>query len=274
MILLYIFLCLVAIFFVMGFYCNKNLKLTNYPLHFENLPSDFEGFTIAQISDLHNCTHKKLITKLKKSHPDIIAITGDMIDSRRTNIKIAADLAKKLTKIAPCYYVCGNHEARMPQEYNELLQKLKKAGVTTLQNEKISLVKNNQKIRLIGVEDTFIIRKNSEKNNQEIMDEVLQKMNISCDEFTILLSHRPELFSVYTHHKIDLVLTGHAHGGQIRLPVIGGLFAPNQGFLPKLFGGVHKKDRTTLVISSGIGNSQFPVRFLNPPEIPVIRLSK
>ena len=98
------------------------------------------------------------------------------------------------------------------------------------------------------------------------MSEILKD---SENDFTVLLSHRPEHLSVYAKHSIDLCLTGHAHGGQIRLPFIGGLFAPNQGFLPKFDAGLFKEQNTTMVISRGVGSSQFPLRFLNPPEIPV-----
>ena len=273
MIIAIIILNLVLIFLLSGIYCNRNLKTVLYNLSFKSLPKSFDGFRIAQVSDLHNCEHgkgnSKTLTLLKNAHPDIIVITGDMIDSRHTKI----DVAKEAVKIAPCYYVCGNHEARMPNEYAILLRKLKNAGVKTLQNEKTAIEKNNQRITLIGAEDPYVIRKDSETPNSEIMDNALQNLNAKNSGFTVLLSHRPELMSVYTKHNINLALTGHAHGGQIKLPFIGGLFAPNQGFLPKYDSGFFKEKDTTLFISRGVGNSQFPIRFLNPPEIPVIVLN-
>lgn len=276
MIIAIILLSLFLIVLLSGLYCNKNLKTNILNVQFDNLPKNFDGLRIAQISDLHNCErgkgNSKTLELLKKAKPDVIVITGDMIDSRHTRIDIATDFARKAVKIAPCYYVCGNHEARMPEEYAELLRKLKYAGVKTMQNEKVTLAKNNQKITLIGAEDPYVIRKNSETSNSEIMDNALEKLNAKNSGFTILLSHRPELLPVYAKHNVSLALTGHAHGGQIRLPFIGGLFAPNQGFLPKYCNFFYKEQNTVMIVSSGVGNSQFPIRLLNPPQIPVIIL--
>ena len=278
MLILIILLCLAVVFILMGIYCNKNLKADVYNLKFSNLPKSFEGFRIAQISDLHNCTHgkgnEKIIALLQNARPDIIVITGDMIDSRRTKIPIAVSLAKEIVKIAPCYYVCGNHEARMPKNYKTLLKELTAAGVKTLQNDKVTLKKEGDTITLAGAEDPYIIRKITDKPNSEIMDEALEKLMQNNNEFTILLSHRPELFSVYKKHHIDLCLTGHTHGGQIRLPLLGGLYAPNQGFLPKLCSGIYKEEDTTLFISRGVGSSQVPIRCLNAPQTPIIELHK
>lgn len=261
-----------------GIYCTKNLKPTKIDLHFKNLPESFEGFRIAHISDLHNDTlgkdNAKVLSILKSAKPDMIAITGDMIDSRHTDIKVATALARKMVKIAPCYYVCGNHEARMPDNYEVLMKKLTSIGVTAMKNEKVALARNNNKITIIGAEDPYVIRKDTREENADIMDNALTKLHVNSDSFTLLLSHKPELLSTYAKHNIDLALTGHAHGGQIRLPFVGGLFAPNQGFLPKLCSGIHKEENTTMVISRGVGNSQFPIRFLNPPEIPIITLHK
>ena len=278
MIIAIIFLSLALAFLLSGLFCNKNLKTNFIKVQFDALPKNFNGFRIAQISDLHNCEHgkdnAKTLKLLKKSHPDMIVITGDMIDSRHTRIDVAVEFAKKAVKIAPCYYVCGNHEARMPKEYDTLLRRLKNAGVKPLQNEKVTIEKNNQKISLIGVEDPYVIRKSCDTPNQEIMDNILKKFDAKALGFSILLSHRPELLPVYAKHGINLALTGHAHGGQIRLPFIGGLFAPNQGFLPKYCNLFYKEQNTVMIISNGVGNSQFPVRFFNPPQIPVIELHK
>ncbi|MBR3971797.1 MAG: metallophosphoesterase [Ruminococcus sp.] len=255
-------------------YCNRNLKVNTYNLSFDNLPKEFENFRIVQVSDLHNCTfginNAKLLTLIKNSKPDIIAITGDMIDSRKTNIKIAASFAQEAVKIAPCYYVSGNHEARMPKEYQSLLNELEKSGVTILENKAVKIKRGAQSITLLGAKDPFFIRSKTQELNCDILDKSLSEiLKDSENDFTVLLSHRPEHLSVYAKHSIDLCLTGHAHGGQIRLPFIGGLFAPNQGFLPKFDAGLFKEQNTTMVISRGVGSSQFPLRFLNPPEIPV-----
>lgn len=279
MIILIILVSLALLFVLSGMYCNRNLKATFYNLDYKNLPREFENFRIAQISDLHNCTHgkdnEKLINLLNSTKPHIIVITGDMIDSRRTDLKVAADFAKEAVKIAPCYYVSGNHEARMPDRYQSLLNKLEKAGVTTLENKGIEIKRGKESIVLAGAKDPYFIRSETQELNCDILDKNLREiLKNRKNEFTVLLSHRPEHLSVYAKHNIDLCLTGHAHGGQIRLPFIGGLFAPNQGFFPKFDAGLLKEQSTSMIISRGVGSSQFPLRFLNPPEVPVITLKK
>jgi len=239
MIILLILLSIILLFIIPGIYCNHNLKANVYKFKSQKLPKDFDGFRIAHISDLHNCEHgeknKKLLSLIESSLPDIIVITGDMIDSRHTKIAIAADFAEKAVKIAPCYYVSGNHEARMPWEYSLLLTELKKAGVTPLQNDVVKLNRKGSTINLAGAEDPYIIRRESGTENSEIMDNALKKLSSAFgNNFTILLAHRPDLLKIFADNNIDLCLAGHAHGGQIRLPFIGGLFAPNQGFFPKL----------------------------------------
>lgn len=273
-----IFLSLALLFILSGMYCNRNLKANTYNLSFDNLPKEFENFRITQISDLHNCTHgknnSKILSLLKNSKPHIIVITGDMIDSRKTNINIAADFAKEAVRIAPCYYVSGNHEARMPEEYTLLTNELEKAGVTTLENKAVKIKRGADSITILGAKDPYFIRSKTQELNKDILDNSLSEiLQDSKNDFTVLLSHRPEHLSVYAKHNIDLCLTGHAHGGQIRLPFIGGLFAPNQGFFPKFDAGIYKEKNTTMIISRGVGSSQFPLRFLNPPEIPVVILN-
>lgn len=275
--ILIILLCLIVLFIILGMYCNRNFKTNTYNLNFDNLPKEFENFQIAQISDLHNCTfgknNSKLLSLLKDTNPHIIVITGDMIDSRKTNINIAATFAKEAIKIAPCYYVSGNHEARMPDEYALLTKELEKAGVAILENKGVKIKRGTDSITILGAKDPYFIRSKTQELNKDILDNSLSEiLKGSKNDFTVLLSHRPEHLSVYAKHSIDLCLTGHAHGGQIRLPFIGGLFAPNQGFLPKFDAGIYKEKDTTMIISRGVGSSQFPLRFLNPPEIPIVVL--
>lgn len=263
----------------MGTICNHRLVKTEIEIKSEKLPKSFENFKILQISDLHNCAYskgnKKLLELIKEATPDIIAITGDMIDSRKTKPEVSLTLAKELVKIAPCYYVTGNHEARLKEKAEDFIRKLTKTGVTHLDNKTAEITKQNEKILLIGVKDPFYYWTKEHFNRQEIMRRNLSK--ITCKEesrFRVLLSHRPELFDVYTEFGIDVALTGHAHGGQIRLPLIGGLFAPCQGFSPEYTSGHHKKVNTNLIVSRGLGNSSFPLRIFNPPEIVLVKLKK
>lgn len=272
-----ILLALIILFVVIGTICNRTLKSTEYEVQSEKLPKEFENFKILQISDLHNCAYskgnRKLIELAKNAKPDVIAITGDMIDSRKTKPEVSLALAKEFVKIAPCYYVTGNHEARIKEKAEEFIEKLIKAGVTYLDNKAVEITRQSESILLLGVKDPFHYWLPEKFNKPEIMRNNLRK--ITCPDerrFRILLSHRPEVFDVYKDFRIDLTLAGHAHGGQIRLPFIGGLFAPCQGFFPKLTSGHHNKDNSHLIVSRGLGNSSFPLRLFNPPESVIVTL--
>lgn len=250
---------------------NKAIETNHYTIISEKLGSDFDSYRIAQVSDLHNNKlgkdNEKLISTLKNTQPDIIAVTGDLIDSRNTNVEIAVDFMKKAVEIAPCYYINGNHEARVPNEYTTLKESLSDLGVIILENECIKLNHNEDTINLIGINDPdfYAIEAST------IVDNNISELNRS-DNYTVLLSHRPELFEVYVENKIDLSLTGHAHGGQFRLPFVGGLFAPHQGVFPKYDSGLFTQSETNMIVSRGIGNSIFPFRFNNRPEIVVVEL--
>lgn len=266
-------------FVFLGIICNKSLKTSVYEVSSDKLPSSFEGFRILQISDLHNCAYSKnncqLLKSIRNAHPDIIAITGDMIDSRKTKPEVALSLAKELVKIAPCYYVTGNHEARLKEKAEDFIKELQASGVVFLDNKTENITRENENILLLGVEDPFHHWSSEDYQKSDIMDENLRKLTSENEKgFRILLSHRPELFENYSNFNIDLALTGHAHGGQIRLPLVGGLFAPCQGFFPKLTSGKHTKGNTTLIVSRGLGNSSFPLRLFNPPEIVIVNLTK
>lgn len=273
-----ILLSLIVLFILLGIICNKTLRATEYEVSCKKLPNDFENFKILQISDLHNCAYSKgnhKLTELAKSvKPNIIAITGDMIDSRKTNPDISLSLAKELVKIAPCYYVTGNHEARLKEKAEDFIEKLTKTGVIYLDNKTAEITRQNKSILLLGAKDPFHYWSPDGFNRQEIMRRNLEKITRPDEKkFRILLSHRPETFGVYKDFGIDLALTGHAHGGQIRLPFIGGLFAPCQGFFPKLTSGHHKEENTNLIVSRGLGNSSFPLRLFNPPEAVAVTLT-
>ena len=248
----------------------NEIKITN-----DKIPQSFEGFRIAQVSDLHNAElgkdNNKLIEKLNECEPDIIVLTGDLIDSNHTNLEVALSFARQAVKIAPCYFVTGNHEAWVGSQYEELKTSLENAGVTVLQDEAIELNYGDECIQLIGLNDPDFSERDSFLS-ESILETKLSQVNIS-DGFTILLSHRPEHFNVYQNKNIDLVLSGHAHGGQFRLPFLGGVIAPNQGLFPKYDAGIYTENGTTMIVSRGIGNSIIPVRINNRPEIIIIELN-
>lgn len=253
---------------------NTALELNTYTINSRGLPDAFDGYRIAQVSDLHNAEfgdgNQRLLDMLREAEPDMIAITGDLIDSRKTNIAVALAFAEEAVRIAPCYYVSGNHEARVP-EYRELKAGLEAAGVTVLDDARVEIEISGKSITIIGVNDPSFLA-DYLTSDAAVMDRKLSELSSEDASFTILLSHRPELFDTYAAHDMDLVLTGHAHGGQFRLPLIGGLIAPNQGLFPKYDDGLYSEENTNMIVSRGLGNSIIPFRFNNRPEVVLIEL--
>lgn len=256
-------------------WANFALKVTTYTVSCDGLPETFCGYRIAQVSDLHNSELMcgKTLSALRESAPDIIAITGDLVDSRRTDINVALDFAKGAVKIAPCYFVSGNHEARIAQ-YSELCTALRDIGVTVLCNEALTVERAGEHIRLIGLQDPSFETDYLFGDADSVAQNILSELCTDNGDFTLVLSHRPELFEVYSESGADLVLSGHAHGGQFVLPFVGGLVAPGQGLFPKYDSGVYTEGKTNMIVSRGIGNSIIPLRINNPPELIIIELAK
>lgn len=254
---------------------NTALEVNTYTISSDRLPDGFSGFRIAQVSDLHNAEldkgNEKLLTMLRESTPDIIVITGDLVDSYHTDIDVAIRFAEKAAEIAPCYYVSGNHEARISQ-YDDLKKGLETAGVAVLENERIELERSGDALSIIGVEDPSFRTGYLTGDSAAVMTDALQKLTADYEGYTVLLSHRPELFDIYAASGVDLIFSGHAHGGQFRLPFVGGLVAPNQGWLPEYDAGLYTQGNTNMLVSRGIGNSIIPIRFNNRPEIIVVEL--
>ena len=254
---------------------NTALELNTYTVTSSRLPQSFDGYRIAHVSDLHNAEmgedNEKLLAMLREADPDMIAITGDLIDSRNTDVEIALQFVQEAMKIAPCYYVTGNHEARV-NEYEELKTGLISAGVIILEDVQTEISIEGETITLIGVNDPSFQTDYLFGDSETVMSSKLTELHTDRDGFTILLSHRPELFDTYADHDVDLVLSGHAHGGQFRLPFIGGVVAPNQGLFPEYDAGIYTEGNTSMLVSCGIGNSILPFRINNRPEVILIEL--
>ncbi len=249
---------------------NNDIVISNYNYYNNKIPKAFNNFKITHISDLHNKlfgkNQNRLINKVKQTNPDIIVITGDLIDSRRYNLSIAIQFIKRAVKICPVYYISGNHEARQ-NRYSDIKQVLIDNGVNVLDNEKTILNKNDISIDIIGLSEAKVSDgSTSVKTIKSKYNNYLQEMSDNT-RFQILLSHRPEFFDIYQKNNIDLTFSGHVHGGQIVIPFVGGLFAPSQGFLPKYTNGLYKEKNSTLIVSRGLGNSLFPFRIFNRPHI-------
>lgn len=256
-------------------WANKAVAVNNITVESSHLPKSYDGFRIAHVSDLHNDEfgkdNKKLLSLIESSNPHIIAITGDLIDSHTPDVKISVDFVKKAQQIAQCFYVNGNHEQRVPEEYEALKNSLEEIGVVILENRAVPFEFNGETINIIGVSDPGFETDYLFGDTEAVMRKNLEPL-ISEESFNLLLSHRPELFEVYTDLKVDLALTGHAHGGQFRLPFVGGIYAPNQWFFPEYDSGLYTEDNTNMIVSRGIGNSLFPLRLFNRPEVVLVEL--
>lgn len=257
---------------------NTALTVTPVTVASRRIPAGFSGFRIAHLSDLHNARfgrgNAKLLKLLAGTGPDITVITGDLVDSRHTDVKTALDFVKAAVKIAPVYYVPGNHEARLDQ-YPDIRAALTAAGATVLEDQIAPLTRGGDTVILAGLTDPhFTVRKHPFRRVRvpALVRRRLRDLIRREEGYHILLSHRPDLFSSYARCGVDLAFCGHAHGGQARLPFIGGLFAPDQGLLPRYDAGLYTRGNCRMVVSRGIGNSLCPLRFNNRPEVVVVEL--
>lgn len=274
-------LAVILIFVILcsAFLIQQNNDITISETEYVNIkiPAEFDGYKIVQISDLHNKSfgkkQKRLINYIKKLSPDIILITGDIIDRRRYRLETALEFAREAVMTAPVYYVSGNHEA-WSGKYETIKAELEKTGVIIADNNAFKIERNGSYIRLLGAEDpAFYYEDYLDGANLSAMQTHLEKYK-NEDSFKILAAHRPNFIYLYKDNNIDLAFTGHAHGGQIRLPFIGGLYVPDQGFRPKYTAGSYTEGNTTMYVSRGLGNSVFPFRIFNRPEITAVTLRK
>ena len=265
---------------------NTALTVTSVEVFGERLHRSFDGYRIVQLSDLHDARfgaqNERLIERVAAQQPSAIVLTGDMIDSRRTKVEPTIALAQRLAELAPVYYVTGNHEARIPEAAQALLDGLTRTGVTVLRSEAVDLQEGGESIRLIGLDDLGVYYQalSGDSSHRQALSEVKEalKRDLSTlaegSGYALVLSHRPELIDLYAECGADLVLCGHAHGGQVRLPFIGGLYAPGQGLFPAWDAGLYETGGTQMFVSRGLGNSAFPLRVNNRPEVVTITLRR
>lgn len=275
----------------------KSIKITTYSYSDSRLPQALYGLRIVHLSDLQSEYFGKeqcrILAKTAAEKPDLIVFTGDLVDRNHTNYEAGFTLMKGLTKIAPVYYVDGNHELALPQEeISQMNDGLRQMGVHLLLNSGERFSYGQGQLYLMGISEETLYRakviggalqegqmssrgKVSDTDvDEKVIVDALETLNGALPEgaFSILLVHEPQFLEIYESSKAALLCAGHAHGGQIRLPFTQGLFAPGQGVLPKLTSGMHRSGASTMVISRGLGNSTFPFRVFNRPEIVVITL--
>ena len=249
---------------------NDGLMLTRYTAALPGLPAELEGLTLVQVSDLHSKRlgegQEVLLDAISRAEPDVILLTGDLVDGRRPALEPALELGRGAAALAPTYYVTGNHETSLPwKTYEQIEDGLESAGVVLLDNRTEELtLPGGGRLVLAGLCD------------DNLRDGTLERLSAAWpeDAFTVLLAHEPQYIENYAKSGVDLVFSGHAHGGQIRLPLVGGLFAPGQGFLPKYTAGIYKLGETRMVVSRGIGGSLFPQRVFNRPEVVTVTLER
>ncbi len=259
---LLLFLCLLLIgvgFMWYSFF--PQLTKINVPV--KNLPPSLQGVTILHLSDLHSARfgngQKKIFNLLRNKRIDIIVFTGDLIDYRRRKLEPGLELLEKAAELAPVYYVPGNHE-RASGLYEQLKEKLVAGNVHVLDNGTgLSFSTGNGSLTLIGVG----------LNGRVNVD--LSKLRAKGP--VILLSHYPRVFDTYAGRGVDLILAGHTHGGQVRIPWVGALWVPGQGKFPKYDAGLFEKNGSYLYINRGLGTSGLPLRLFCRPEVTLVTLT-
>ena len=263
------FIIILALIAGAMFYWNFIIKTEYYELRFADLPKSFDGYRIAVVSDLHAAVfgkdNEKLYAAIRQGDPDMIALTGDVTDSAG-QVDGVLRTVRELVKIAPVYYVTGNHEWEKG-EVHELFARLPETGATVMRNEILPLTRDGESIYLVGLEDPN--GPADMKKPAQVFAELPEG-----DIFTLTLVHRNTELEKLAELGPDLVLCGHGHGGMIRLPFTDGLFGHNFEFLPSYANGEYTIGSTTIVVSRGIGNHTGIPRVGNNPHIPIVVLRR
>lgn len=227
---------------------------------------------LAVVTDFHSSDNADdVVAMVTSCAPDAVLMVGDMFDDDTANrpTERTLSLMRQLSAQYPCYYVSGNHEA-WTGEMDALYQQTEEAGVKVLRMSSGVLTVRGQRIALCGIPDPYEMVYSGAPDTEEQIRQALE--DVDSADFTVLLAHRPELLAKYAQFPLDLVVSGHAHGGQVRIPgVLNGLYAPNQGWFPKLAGGAYTQDGTTLIVSRGLAVRTWLPRIFNRPEVVLVR---
>lgn len=284
MIIAYIILSciiLIAIVLLIIYISNNLLKITKYNIKNSKIPSEFNNFKIVQISDVHSKmfgnNNSKLISKIKKINPNIIVMTGDIIDDSTEDVVEYVKKFEELFKLYPTYYSIGNHERKLGyNKYKLYIDELKKKGVNVIINGSLDYYIDNSKI----VINALKFRENmqpkvlTEERKTKYINYMKKKLkDINTKNYNILLTHDPENFEMYEKLNVDLIFSGHVHGGLIRFGKIC-LLSPRRKLFPKYGYGKHIINNTTLIVNSGMGNASIPIRMFNRPEIVLVTLKQ
>ncbi len=247
------------------YFQNNIIDVERFEYISKSINKKFDGFKILHISDLHNKMffnkQEYIVKKIKKQNPDIIVITGDIIDRRSIDLTPTKIFIEKVKDIAPVLYVEGNHEVDHKM-YDDLMKIFSDNGVNVLNDMKYLYKKEDSSLEFVGVRDPLSFSG---------FGDIIKKYK--NEDFNILLTHRTEEFEMYKENKYNIIFSGHAHGGQFRL-FNQGIFSPGQGLFPKYTSGEYKENESSMYVSRGLGNSRFPFRLFNHPHIIVVELKK
>lgn len=271
---------IVAVIVIFILYCkfeNKNLRTTNYLIEQDCVPREFEDTCFVCLTDLHEnqfgADNKRLIHAIKKASPDYILIAGDMINgSTKRDVARVITLLEKLANEYPVYYAPGNHEMKWsmndPESFSDFVVELTRVGVIYLDNDDVIIQKGNAQISVTGLnlpKEYFGKGRNVKPLTIRGMEELAGKA--TKDAYRILLAHMPEYFTTYAEWGADLVISGHIHGGIVRLPILGGVISPRYHLFPKYDAGKFTRGDHVMLLSRGLGTHTIKVRVFNPPEL-------
>lgn len=250
---------------LMHVWCSAQFHKEDWEVASDRIPQAFDGFRITLLTDIHGAAFGKdgemLLQAVKASNPDILAISGDLVDRHGRNPEALCPMLKGLCAIAPTYYVTGNHEWDR-DDTEDLLTMIADCGVTVLRGKWLNLERNGQTVVLAGIDDPNGYK--DQTTPKELTDSIRQ----TGDPYTVMLAHRNNRLSQWAALKTDLVLAGHGHGGVVRLPFVGGLLSVERSLFPKDCEGLYTQGRTVLAVSRGLGG----VRLFNRPHLPTIVL--
>lgn len=280
-IVLFIVLTLVCFVLLILFYCiiNTTHKVTVTPY---TIATDLDNpLRIVQLTDLHEVEFGEnnidLVEAVKEQNPDIIVITGDMQNKDDEDTSIVCNLVRNLSTIAEVYYGYGNHEKTWEKNFDkDFANLISEAGAIVVDNRYVDIEVNGNNLRIAGYMGYYsAVHMTAHTEEEQKQEQEFEKSFESTDRYKILLNHIPTSWVDwgYTNdYPIDLVFSGHYHGGQMVLPFVGPLYAPYIGFFPDNVKGVYQGNQTTCILSAGLGTEYFVPRVNNPPEIVVVDL--
>lgn len=273
-----------ALFLLIEYILDQFPKKISYKIQSANLPFVFHGYKIVVIADLHNKSfgknNERLIKQIKEIHPDIILIAGDLLVRKQPKkFEVALKFLKELSKICPIYYGLGNHEQsimsddkKTPGAFTDYKDKIKKMGIILVDNESVYITRRNHKVMITGasIEKTFFQKYKLPPMPEDYLQKLVGISNKEC--YNILVAHNPTYFKRYIEWGADLTVSGHIHGGVIRLPILGGVLSPQCRFFPDYDGGRYDSDSRTMLVSRGLGGHTIKFRIFNRPEIMIVTL--